>query len=394
MAFSFETDNSNSKIESPAAGADLHSQVMSGPPARDAAPQKIVVQLEITQPSAPPEPDHIKVHHNAFSVAVHGIGHFGKQYALGLRDSIEPRNLGRETLPVGIGVGTQVIVAHQLAMGIKGGFNQLGQAESQLGAGALISGHLAKTAVSVREVAAPSPQLAAGAPTEAMISLPVTAAPAAGVDLASVAVAGVAPDVLSGAIAGRATTNHDGMEIAQANINHLGSSQAIADQTTTLAQSNATLDAPNVGIDSHGFAVPMTPKQMEKATAYQDSVDQSETQLKQASDAFQAQLRAVSSTMGYSPYATAFVNDLQMRYKYAMTDDQNDDHKAARAYLSDCKQDTDNLKRLAKSDNNPYAVIQLDALKQTVNRLDDIEKHFHKRPSVVLANIAEQPSNS
>jgi hypothetical protein len=39
-------------------------------------------------------------------------------------------------------------------------------------------------------------------------------------------------------------------------------------------------------------------------------------------------------------------------------------------------------------------VDQLDSLKQTVNDLDNVEKHFQKRPSIVLARTAEQITGS
>jgi hypothetical protein len=161
---------------------------------------------------------------------------------------------------------------------------------------------------------------------------------------------------------------------------------APATDAPNVANSNAGSADFNVGIDTKGFAVPMTPKQLHKARDYQDSVRTSEAQVANASNDFERQFGEIARTMYTSPGSAAFLNDLKMRYQYAQNYDQQGDHNSARAFLSDCKQDTDNLKRIAKADHNKEAVAQLDILKQTVNELDDVEKHFKKRPTVVLAN--------
>ena len=423
-----ESDCSKATPGAPVAGCDLHAQVMGGPPkktdaalagtstdaAASPAVQKVVVQIELTQPVAPKEPDHIKVHHNVFSKVTHSIGHFGKQYALGLKDSIEPRNLGRMTLPVGISLGSELVVANQIKQGIKGGFNQvgaginkLGQGETQLAAGQMqmaqelaalqseitalqgvkgasaMAGAVGKTTGTIRESSAMiAPKISSGITPESVISAPLqsatpVAAPEAGIAFS----AGGSASGLAGG-ARLQTASFD----STAAVNPAG--QAITDAN------NSNLNAPNVGLDSKGFAVPMTPKQLEKAREYQASSSLSETQLANAGNDFKFTLGQVTDSMSTSQDATAFINDLKMRYQYAVTYDHMGDHAASRAYLSDCKQDTDNLKRLAKSEHNSSAVDQLDFLKQSVNELDNVEKHFQKKPAIVIAPTADQIAGS
>jgi hypothetical protein len=377
------------------------------------AVQKVVLQIELTQPIVPKEPEHIKVHHNVFSKVSHAVGHFGKQYALGVKDSIEPRNLGRMTLPVGISIGSELVVANQIKQGIKGGFNQvsagmtkLGQGETQLATGQIqmaqelaalqseitalqglkgastIAGQVGKTGGAIRESQSMVvPRISSGVTPESIISAPLqSASPAAGSEATiATSLGGSASGIVSGAR----------LQPAAFDVTSHGSSNGSA-----IVDANSNLNAPNVGLDAKGFAVPMTPKQLEKAREYQDSSTLSETQIANASNAFKATLDQVSDSMSTSQGATAFINDLKMRYQYAMSYDHMGDHAGSRAFLSDCKQDTDNLKRLAKSEHNAGAVDQLNSLKQTVNELDNVEKHFQKRPAVALAPTPEQITGS
>jgi hypothetical protein len=427
-----ESDCSKATQGAPVTGCDLHAQVMGGPPkttdqpvdksaagaatevATSPAVSKVVVQIELTQPIAPKEPEHIKVHHNVFSKVSHSIGHFGKQYALGLKDSVEPRNLGRMTLPVGISLGSELVVANQIKQGIKGGFNQvgagitkLGQGETQLAAGQVqmaqelaalqseitalqglkgastMAGAVGKTSGTFRESSAMiAPKISSGVTPEAVISAPLQSASPVAAPEANIALSA----------GGSATGLVGGARLQTAAFDNTPGASSGGPTITDANSSN--LNAPNVGLDGKGFAVPMTPKQLEKARDYQASANLSETQLANAGNAFKSTLDQVADSMSTSQDATAFINDLKMRYQYAMTYDHMGDHITSRAYLSDCKQDTDNLKRLAKSEHNPGAVDQLDSLKQTVNDLDNVEKHFQKRPSIVLARTAEQITGS
>ncbi len=182
-----------------------------------------------------------------------------------------------------------------------------------------MAGAVGKSSETIRESSAMiAPKISSGVRGEAVISAPLQSAtplsaPEANIALtSSSSAAGFTGGarLKTEAFDGTAALNSTGQTITDAN--------------------NSNLNAPNVGIDGKGFAVPMTPKQLEKAREYQ----------------------------------------------------------------SDCKQDTDNLKRLAKREHNKDALDQLDRLKGTVNELDNVEKHFQKRPRVVIAPTAEQISGS
>jgi hypothetical protein len=317
------------------------------------------------------------------------------------------------TLPVGISIGSELVVANQIKQGIKGGFNQvsagmtkLGQGETQLATGQIqmaqelaalqseitalqglkgastIAGQVGKTGGAIRESQSMVvPRISSGVTPESIISAPLqSASPAAGSEATiATSLGGSASGIVSGAR----------LQPAAFDVTSHGSSNGSA-----IVDANSNLNAPNVGLDAKGFAVPMTPKQLEKAREYQDSSTLSETQIANASNAFKATLDQVSDSMSTSQGATAFINDLKMRYQYAMSYDHMGDHAGSRAFLSDCKQDTDNLKRLAKSEHNAGAVDQLNSLKQTVNELDNVEKHFQKRPAVALAPTPEQITGS
>ena len=441
-------DCSKATKDSPIAGCDLHAQVMGGPktpleaqapaPAVSEGTQKIIVQIELVQPTAPKEPDHIKVHHNPFSIVGRAIGHFGKQYALGVKDSIEPRNLGRMTLPVAIGLGSQLVIANQIKKGVEGGFNQvgaginkLGQGEAQLGANQVqiaqqlaglqqeitalegagnaskVVGGIGKSAGIVKESSASfAPKIASGISPESIVTMPLQGG------------GGVAPVVLRTGDAGSIASaqqgaigivngagDGNGIQLAvnsqlAGNLKSGGDTQISGNATLIPASldqsiagtSSATAPDFNVGVDSKGFAVPMTPKQLNKAKDYQAHFQNSESQLADTGSDFDKKFADIAVAMSSDKGSTAFLNDLKMRYQYAMAYDRQGDHNSARAYLSDCKQDTDNLKRMAKADRNMDVIEQLDGLKQTVNQLDDIEKHFKKRPGVVLSSPEQMQS--
>jgi hypothetical protein len=410
-AFRAENDCSVATPGSTNTGCDdLHARVM-GAPTKAAAPdaaaastsQKVVVQVEFKQAEPPKEPEHLKVHHNPFSVVAHAVGHFGKQYALGVKDSVEPRNLGRMTLPVGIGVGTQLVVAHEMAQGLKSGFNQVGAGMNKLGQGeaslaanqaqiaqqmtllqqeitalqgasgaSKVIGGLGKSAGVMKEsgaISVASPRISTSVAQEVMV-------PAAPAGSAIPAVSESAVLVPGSSVAGTAAVAGSG-----------GAKLLMARDTapSIVPDGNADSKDFNVGVDANGFSVPMTPKQLAKANDYAAASQVSESDLARSGLEFDAQFGRIAAMMSGDKGSAAFFNDLKMRYQYAMAYGQSGDHASARAYLSDCKQDTDNLKRMAKADRDDAAVAELDGLKQTVNHVDDIEKHFKKRPAVVLA---------
>lgn len=394
---------------------DLHARVMgtakkvgatdTGANPGNQIPQKVIVQVEIKQAEPPKEPEHLKVHHNPFSVVAHAVGHFGKQYALGVKDSVEPRTLGRMTLPVGIGVGTQLIVAHEMAQGIKSGFNQVGAGMNKLGQGeASLAANQAQIAqqmalmqqeITALQGASGASKMIGGIGKGASVARESGALHVASPRISS----SVAQEVIvpsSSGVSAVPTVSESavlsgGSRAAVVAISSGADGKLLAASDTApavVANGGAGADSKdfNVGVDAHGFSVPMTPKELAKANEYKAFSQASESELASTSLEFDAKFAHISSMMSGDKGSSAFFNDLRMRYQYAMAYDRQGDHAAARAYLSDCKQDTDNLKRMAKADRDDAAVLELDGLKKTVNHLDDVEKHFKKRPAVVLVN--------
>jgi hypothetical protein len=379
---------------------NLYARVMNDPQAVKAdvktdapTPQTIQVNIVVSQPEQVRDPAHLKVHHNPFSTVARAVGHHGKEYALGVRDSVKPRNLGMETLPIALNEYNAIRIGQglrQLGEGeqqLGAGLNQLGQQLGALegagagGAGAALRAARVGTVAAHAEIAA-APKLAAH--TQIAASIPsegVAAAPRA----ATVSVAGET------AIATPATAvqlpNGGIMNIAVTTGG--GTNGRTAEAQTASANSPLTIDnkvqfLPNEGFNANGDIVAMTPKQMAKAKEFASKSDLEETHLKAAVAQYNTELADVEKAMSTSKNAPSWFKMLDQRMTYFDGSDQQGDHKAARAWLSDAGQCVDYLKRDAQSTHNEDAIRKLEALKRSVKELDGIEKKFGKTPDVIL----------
>ena len=371
---------------------DLHNRVMTDD--KTAAAQTIQVNVVISQPEREREPTHLKVHRNPLSVVVHAVGHFGKEYALGVRDSVKPRNLGMETLPIALneynairigqglkqlGQGEQQLAAgeQQLGAGLTQIGNQLGALEGAGGAAVRVGavarvGTVAKVGPVAR--AEVSPKIATNSPSAEITPGTANLAGTAGVSGEGV-IATPTPITLpnGGLMSIAVTTNGGGGDVR-------GVTTAGAPVTTE----NQLQFLPNQGVNANGDIVAMTPKQLAKAQEYKTKSANEEVSLQGALGQYSAQLADVQKSMAASQTAPAWFNMLDQRMTYFKGYDQAGDHKSARAWLSDANQCVDNLKRDAQASHNDDAVRKLEALKRSVKELDSIEKKFGKTPDVVL----------
>jgi hypothetical protein len=384
---------------------NLYARVMPGPDPKavkaDATtavkadapqPQTIQVNIVVSQPEQVRDPAHLKVHHNPVSIVARAVGHYGKEYALGMRDSVKPRNLGMATLPIALNEYNAIRIGQglrQLGEGeqqLGAGLNQLGQQLGALegaGAAAARAGAVARVGAVASHAEVAAPKLASGTanvagaiPSEGVAS--PRAATVGVTGEGAIATPAAAVQLPNGGIMNIAVTTSAGSSGRAAEV------QTAANSGTPLTIDNRVKFLPNEGITANGDIVAMTPKQMAKAQEYSAKTNVEETHLTGAMAQYNTQLADVQKALSTSKNAPAWFKTLDQRMTYFDGSDQQGDHKAARAWLSDAGQCVDYLKRDAQSSHNDDAVRKLDALKKSIKELDGIEKKFGKTPDVLL----------
>jgi hypothetical protein len=417
MTTPFGTDGTNCDPKNTEKPCDnLYGRVMNGQDpkavkadAKSDAPQPQVIQVNIvvSQPEQVRDPAHLKVHHNPFSIVARAVGHYGKEYALGVRDSVKPRNLGMATLPIALNEYNAIRIGQGLKQ-LGQGEEQLAAGEQQLGAGltqigqqlgalegagaAARAGAMARVGATAKigtvaahaEVTA-APKLATGAsqiagaiPGEGVASASPRIAAVSATGETAIATPAGAVQLPNGGIMNIAVTTSGGAGGRPAEL------QAAANPGTPLTIDNRVKFLPNEGFNANGDIVAMTPKQMAQAQEFASKSGLEETHLTGAMAQYNTELADVQKAMSTSKNAPAWFKMLDQRMTYFNGTDKQGDHQAARAWLSDAGQCVDYLKRDAQSTHNEDAIRKLEALKRSVKELDAIEKKFGKTPDVIL----------